>query len=438
LEGARVSLVDSIHWAPLGVELTMPLAATDDRVHRLTRPDDPINPGDGSTVLRRVSGPVADELYFLCRPACGTADVAEQAEAVYRAMLAVLASEGASLATVASETLYVGDARRDLEIILDTRRHVLEEAEPGPCRPPTAVVGQPPLGHGAGLELSALAVIPHRRQSRPATQVWSSPTCGCEACARVPARLVRVGEQTHAHAGNLYGAGEDAFEQTYAMFCAGEELLREAGMRFHQVVRTWIYLRDMDRDYADFNRARREFFRSRGIALLPASTAVGGEPAADAHDVCMRLHAVKSPEPLDVEVMSTPTLNEAWMYGSDFSRGLKTQDANKITLHVSGTASIDEAGRTVHAGDLAAQAERMLVNISSLLEAHGASFRDLVSAVAYLKNAGDAPLLRAIFHEHGFEGFPCTLVEAPICRPDLLCETEALAVLPLPGRARPW
>ncbi len=32
--------------------------------------------------------------------------------------------------------------------------------------------------------------------------------------------------------------------------------------------------------------------------------------------------------------------------------------------------------------------------------------------------------------EHGFEGFPCTLVEAPICRPDLLCETEALAVLP--------
>ena len=46
------------------------------------------------------------------------------------------------------------------------------------------------------------------------------------------------------------------------------------------------------------------------------------------------------------------------------------------------------------------------------------------------------PLLRAIFHEHGFEGFPCTLVEAPICRPELLCETEAVAVLRLPGLAR--
>ena len=412
----------------------MPLTETNDRVHRLSRTDDQIAAGDGS-ILRRVNGPVADELYFLCRPERGVTDVAAQAEAVYRGMLELLASEGASVATVASETLFVSDHRRDLELILETRRRVLEEAESGPCRPVTAVIGQPPLGNGASFELSALAVIPHQQQSRSTTEVWSSPVCGCEACARVPARLVRVGEQTHAYAGNLYGAGEDAFEQTYAMFCSGEELLREAGMSFHEVVRTWMYLRDMDRDYAEFNRARREFFRSRGIELMPASTAVGGEPSADAHDVSMRLYAVKSPEPLNVEPMSTPTLNEAWMYGSDFSRGLKTEDANKITLHVSGTASIDEAGSTVHVGDFQAQAERMLVNISSLLEAQGASFQDLVSAVAYLKNAGDAPLLRAIFHEHGFEGFPCTLVEAPICRPELLCETEAVAVLPLPGLA---
>jgi enamine deaminase RidA (YjgF/YER057c/UK114 family) len=403
----------------------------------LSRPDDQISPDHGSTVLRRVNGPEADELYFLCRPECGTTDVAAQAEAVYRAMLELLASEGASVASVASETLFVSDSRQDLEIILDTRAKVLEEAEHGPCRPVTAVIGQPPLYNGASLELSALAVMPHRRQSRSETDVWSTPACDCEACSRLPARLVHVGEQIHAHAGNIYGAGEDAFEQTYAMFCSGEELLREAGMSFHEVVRTWIYLRDMDRDYAEFNRARREFFRSRDIELPPASTAVGGEPSADAHDVSMRLYAVRSPEPLNVAVMSTPTLNEAWMYGSDFSRGLKTEDANKITLHVSGTASIDEAGHTVHVGDFVAQAERMLVNISALLEAHGASFQDVVSAVAYLKNAGDAPLLRAVFHEHGFEGFPCTLVEAPICRPDLLCETEAVAVLPLPGLATP-
>lgn len=413
----------------------MPPAEANPRVPRSGGLGDQLEPGDRGAVVRRISGPEADELYFLCRPECGTTDVGAQAEAVYRDMLELLATEGASFASVASETLFVRDNRGDLAAILDARRRILEEAESGPCRPVTAIIGQPPLSSGGSLEVSALAVLPHRQPSQSATEVWTTPPCDCDDCSRLPATLVPVGGQIHAHAGNIYGAGENAFEQTYAMFCSAEALLREAGMNFHDVVRTWIYLRDMDRDYAEFNRARREFFGGRGIELMPASTAVGGEPSAAAHDVCMRLHAIKSPQPLNLEVMSTPTLNEAWTYGSDFSRGLKVEDANKIALHVSGTASIDEAGHTVHLDDVGAQAKRMLLNVSSLLEAQGASYRDVVSAVTYVKDRDDAPLLRTIFNEHGFEGFPCTLVEAPICRPDLLCETEAIAVLPLPGRA---
>jgi enamine deaminase RidA (YjgF/YER057c/UK114 family) len=352
-------------------------------------------------------------------------------------MLELLGCEGASVAAVASETLFVSDHRRDLAVILDTRRRVLEAGGLGPCRPVTACIEQAPLSEGASLELSVLAVIPRRPQARPASDIWCTRACRCEACSRLPARLVPVGDQTHLHAGDIYGCGENAFEETFAMFCCAEDLLREAGMNFDEVVRTWIYLRHMDRDYAELNRARREFFRSRGIDVKPASTAVGGVPCADAHDFSMRLYAVKSPGPLAVEVMSAPTLiNEAWVYGADFSRGVKIVDANKIALYVSGTASVDEAGRTVHVGDLEAQAKRMLVNISALLAAHGASFQNVVSAVTYLKNPSDAPLLRAMFQEHGFEDFPCTLVEAPICRPELLCETEVVAVLPLPEPGR--
>ena len=33
--------------------------------------------------------------------------------------------------------------------------------------------------------------------------------------------------------------------------------------------------------------------------------------------------------------------------------------------------------------------------------------------------------------ERGFDNFPCAIVKAPLCRPELLCETEAVAVLPL-------
>ncbi len=398
---------------------------------RPSLPENKILTNGCSTFVRRVSGAEADELFFLCRPLCATADVAAQAEAVYTAMLELLGAEGASVAAVASETLFVRDIREDLKVILDTRRRMIEGAEGQTCRPLTAFIEQPPLNQGAHLELSVLAVIPRGRQSRSASDIWSTPACGCDACSRLPARLVYLGDQTHLHAGNIYGAGENAFDQTYAMFCGAEDLLREAGMKFGEVVRTWIYLRDMDRDYADFNRARREFFRRTGIDVNPASTAVGGAPFPENHVVSMSLYAVKSPRPLDIEVMSAPTLNEAWLYGSDFSRGLKIVDANKIALHVSGTASVDEAGRTVHLGNFEAQAKRMLTNISALLAAHGASFENLVSAVTYVKNPGDAPLLRALFQEHGFEGFPCVVVEAPICRPELLCETEAVAVLPL-------
>jgi len=215
------------------------------------------------------------------------------------------------------------------------------------------------------------------------------------------------------------------------MFCCAERLLEQCGMGFRDVVRTWICLRDIDRDYDALNRARREFFRRCGIERRPASTGVQGIPFPDVHDFSMTLYAVESPRPLDVTPMSTPTLNEAWSYGADFSRGLRLAEANKVALHVSGTASIDEAGRTVHAGDFEAQVDRMLRNISSLLAGQGATFEHLVSGVTYLKDPTDAPVLRAICRNRGFDGFPCALVEAPLCRPDLLCEAEAMAMLPL-------
>jgi enamine deaminase RidA (YjgF/YER057c/UK114 family) len=72
----------------------------------------------------------------------------------------------------------------------------------------------------------------------------------------------------------------------------------------------------------------------------------------------------------------------------------------------------------------------MLVNITALLERQGASFADVVSAIAYLKRPADAEHLRQLFSEAGLVKFPVAFVEAPICRPELLCETEVLAVLP--------
>jgi enamine deaminase RidA (YjgF/YER057c/UK114 family) len=244
------------------------------------------------------------------------------------------------------------------------------------------------------------------------------------------ARVVGLGDQTYLYAGNIYGSGRNPVEEAYDMFRVAEDLLAEAAMGFGNVIRTWIHLRDIGRDYDALNTARREFFRHRGIERRPASTGVQGIPFPDAHDFSMSLYAVTSPRPLDVTLMSTPSLNEAWSYGVDFSRGLRVADTNKVTLYVSGTASLDEGGRTVHVGNFEAQVDRMLDNIASLLAQQGATFENLVSGVTYLRNPSDAPVLRSLCHQRGFDGFPCALVEAPLCRPELLCEAEAVAMLP--------
>ncbi|HEX5068137.1 MAG TPA: Rid family hydrolase [Myxococcota bacterium] len=359
-----------------------------------------------------MDGPEARELFLLCQPVAGAADAGEQAEAIYRAALAVLEAEGGSFEAVVCETLFVRSLQADLERIRAARDRILAACSAPHHRPAITEIEQPPLSERA-LEVSLQAVLP-------------LPT-GSRLCVDAVSRALRVqlGDEVRLYAGGLYGAG-DAYQQTLAMFGVAEELLQQAGMEFRDVVRTWIHLREIDRDYADLNRARRAFFESRGIEPAPASTGVGGGPVPAGHDLCLGVYAVRAAART---VMSTSLLNDAASYGADFERGIRLAETNKVALHVSGTASIDAAGRTAHPLDFEAQATRMLQNVSDLLAGQGAGFADVVSAITYLRHPADAGRLRNKLREAGFEGFPHALVAAPLCRPDLLCETEALAVL---------
>jgi 2-iminobutanoate/2-iminopropanoate deaminase len=384
-----------------------------------------------STVVRAFSGPQADELSVACGPTGEAQGAAAQAEAVYRSLATVLAAHGASYHHLTGETLFLRDVGTELPQVLEARARVLAELGQGELAPRLSFIGQAPVDPHQRLALSAWAVVPRRADAWSVRDLRATPSCPCEGCARSGARLVLLGDQRTLRTTNLHGAGGDAYSQAREMFLEAERLLQQAGMGFQDVVRTWIHLRDIDRDYDALNRARKEFFAQRGVALRPASTGVQGAPFPAAHDVSLSLVAMQSGRGLNVTRMSTPSLNEAWSYGADFSRGLRLTEANKVMLYVSGTASIDEAGRTAHVGDFAAQAERMLHNVRSLLAAQGASFGDLVQGVSYLKHASDAPALEALYRQHGFDHFPCPTVEAGLCRSALLCEVEVAAVLPL-------
>ena len=51
-------------------------------------------------------------------------------------------------------------------------------------------------------------------------------------------------------------------------------LLESEGATWHDMVRTTCYIRDIERDYKEFNSVRNEFFTALGLDPFPASTAV--------------------------------------------------------------------------------------------------------------------------------------------------------------------
>ena len=127
-------------------------------------------------------------------------------------------------------------------------------------------------------------------------------------------------------------------------------------------------------------------------------------------------------------------LNEAYDYGSSFSRGMRI-DLNGLTiLLISGTASIDEQGRTVHIGDFRAQQRRTYDNISKLLASEGATWHDIVRTTCYLRDIErDYQAFNeertAFFREQGLDPLPAsTGIQAILCRADLLIEIEAIAM----------
>ena len=129
-------------------------------------------------------------------------------------------------------------------------------------------------------------------------------------------------------------------------------------------------------------------------------------------------------------------LNEAYNYAkpSSFSRGMRIDLNGLVILLISGTASIDENGATLHVGDFRAQTRRTYQNITALLAAEGATWHDIVRTTCYLRDidrdyAAFNEERTAFFKEQGLDPLPAsTGIQAKLCRPELLVEIEAIAM----------
>ncbi|MBZ5622963.1 MAG: hypothetical protein LAQ69_30150 [Acidobacteriia bacterium] len=136
-------------------------------------------------------------------------------------------------------------------------------------------------------------------------------------------------------------------------------------------------------------------------------------------------------------------LNEAYDYPrpSSFSRGLRVDPNGLAILLISGTASIDERGQSLHIGDFRAQTRRNFRNITALLEAEGATWKDIVRTSCYLRDierdyAAFNEERTTFYREQNLDPLPAsTGIQAILCRPELLIEIEAIAMFRTDPRA---
>jgi enamine deaminase RidA (YjgF/YER057c/UK114 family) len=368
------------------------------------------------------------------RPAGEGGGFEAQARSMYESLGALLQEEDATPADVVSEKIFLDDLGRDFAALREIRARFYGGGAGGSgIFPATTFVQQPPCLPGRMCEL----------QVRVAMATGGGPLAARRVASPEPDRpagvVVEQEGRQHVFLANIVGQpgaadGAGFVDQAEDMFGRARALLAREGLSFHQVIRTWIYLRDMDRDYDAFNEVRNRFYRKQNVGLLPASTGIQATPHPAGRLCSLDIYAVGGGPPLRVEAMHAPTLNEAPRYRSAFSRGLRLDLEEETILYVSGTASIDAEGKVAHPGDFEGQVRRMLLNLENLLGGQGAGFDNGVCAVTYLKDRRFLEPFRSVCRRRGLpEQLVNTIVVADVCRPDWLCEMELTAALP-----RPW
>ena len=275
----------------------------------------------------------------------------------------------------------------------------------------TSVIGQPPLD---GTKVAA----------------WVYAVEGCEFQDGVFAH----NGYEHVWTGGMTSGKAGSEAQMAEIFEAYGTSLAEKGMNVaDHCLRTWIFVSDVDNNYAGVVKGRRDYFNR--IGLTPdthfiASTGIAGFDADPARLVRFDAYAVKGLQEGQIQYLHAyDHLSPTALYGVTFERGTAVTYGDRKHVFISGTASIDKDGHVVHVGDPERQTERMLENVDALLKEAGAGFENIAYSLVYLRNAADYPRVRAIL-ERDFPTLAPIYVLAPVCRPTWLVEMECLAITP--------
>ena len=211
-----------------------------------------------------------------------------------------------------------------------------------------------------------------------------------------------------------------------------EKILGKAGMDMLNVVRTWFYNDNILRWYDDFNEVRNIFYGRKNVfkGIVPASTCIGTKNIFRSAIVAGAMAVKQKTGAVSVNNLSSPMQRSAIEYGSSFSRAVEVKMPGYRQIFVSGTASIDKNGKTVHHDNAYAQVEYTMEVVNKILKSCRLGLSDITRAVAYFKNEGDISAFKKYSEKRRIPPIPLVITLGKICSKDLLFEIELdLAVL---------
>lgn len=240
-------------------------------------------------------------------------------------------------------------------------------------------------------------------------------------------------------------------EQSFEVFSQMEDILSLEGMEFSSIIRQWSYIGNItgmhgeEQNYQVFNNLRAKFYaKSNNWIGFPAATGIGMRTNGIVVDFVaaslkgiVRRYPLKNPAQIDAHEYSQNVLvgnsgsGEHELKTPRFERAMVIWNNRMNRVIISGTAAIT-GENTVATGDVGEQTNITLNNIESLVSPEnikntiknsGFSEGKISVMRGYVKHKKDVTKVRDIIKQR-YPDVPLLMVEADICRDDLLVEIE--------------
>lgn len=242
---------------------------------------------------------------------------------------------------------------------------------------------------------------------------------------------------------------EDDFaleKQAKTIFTKSRLILEQHNYAYNHIVRQWNYLpgilttENKVQNYQIFNDIRSNTYDAlEWIYGYPAATGIGVAGSHLSIDLLaldgFEIKAITNPDQVDAHIYSDNVLENGCLSTRTtpkFERAKLFKSSEESHIFISGTAAIE--GEYSRNTNVSKQSELTLQHIDLLCQlgcaecGKQANHFEIKILRAYVKNPSDYGLVEKICTEK-YPGVPLILVEADVCRNELLVEIEAFATI---------